>query len=167
MNAEFYDVYRNVRNKYRMATNEDVEDALAEARIALWLSKRRGQTIRCVRAFATCVAQRYVWSAMRRRTKYQYPDGDDCGAWSNLEATVSQLMVYPEHQNHLDAQTVLHESPAHYAEVLRRHYLEGETLEQIAQDIGATAACVRKRHERALNWARKHFKSDKESFKKK
>ena len=40
---------------------------------------------------------------------------------------------------------------------MRMHYLEGYTLEEAATKIGVTPECLRKRHERALKWARKKF----------
>jgi RNA polymerase sigma factor (sigma-70 family) len=57
----------------------------------------------------------------------------------------------------VDAASILTSLPSHYAEVLRMHYLEGLTLDETSRRLGCTAQSVRKRHERALRWARKRF----------
>jgi DNA-directed RNA polymerase specialized sigma24 family protein len=47
--------------------------------------------------------------------------------------------------------------PENYAVVLRKHYMEGLPLEEIARQEGVSGECIRKRHERALRYARKLF----------
>jgi DNA-directed RNA polymerase specialized sigma24 family protein len=60
----------------------------------------------------------------------------------------------------VDAQTVLKALPDHYASILRRHYLDGLTLEELANTEGVTPECMRKRHERAIKYARKIFSKE-------
>lgn len=154
------DVHRRVHGYYKEALDDDVDEGVGVAKLALWEAAVKGVHIENQRAFSICVAKRYVGSIMRYRAKHVYPDQEVGTSWQTMESWNQALAVHANTQAEIDATTVLRESPMHYADVLRKHYLEGETLEEIARESGTTSACIRKRHERALKWARKHFASE-------
>lgn len=156
------ELYYTIRKHYSSATYEEVLEGYSLARIAEWEMHEQGKEVRNPTAFCICVVKRFVSSEYRWRNKHVYPDrlGDGAEDWDEVEECRGALGMQSNVDAPIDAERVLQQSPPRYAEVLRRHYLEGETLDQIARDTGATPACMRKRHERALAWARKHLSED-------
>lgn len=154
------ELHRRIHKYYKEALEDDVDEGIAAANLALWEATRKGVVIENQRAFSICVAKRYVAGIMQYRTKHLHPEQSEGQPVQGTEVWQDMVSVQSNEYARLDVATILAESPASYAEVLRKHYLEGETLEEIARETGNTSACIRKRHERALKWARKHFPSE-------
>jgi RNA polymerase sigma factor (sigma-70 family) len=93
---------------------------------------------------------------LQRQRRFLYPDHDPFLPWKDLEGA-PQVSKIENHESVIDVADILEQAPDTYAEVLRLHYLEGLPLEEAAEKLGVSGACLRKRHERALKWARKHF----------
>ena len=108
-------------------------------------------------AFATVVARRSIGRQMKRSLRNVYPDRDEKTSWDRIATQTHALDVIEHHETNITAHDVIESAPDKYSEVLRLHYLEGFTLNEAAQQVGVTPECMRKRHERALKWARKRL----------
>lgn len=152
-------LYRAIKRQFPSAEREQVLDALQEAACVTYMTMRE----RCVEvynvdAFMTTVARRSIARELRRQRRMVRPDAGDYISWDSVEGdqpTLRDEEAY--HASSIDAADIMQAMPPTYAEVMRLYYLEGLTHEQVAERLGATPACVRKRHERAIKWARKTF----------
>ena len=73
----------------------------------------------------------------------------------------NQAAAVAAHGAYSDIQLVeelLERAPDHYQEILRQHYFQGMTGEQIAGILGIPAATVRSRLHLAIKWLRAHRK---------
>ena len=150
------EIYTNLSRRFSRVSPDDLDDAIAESHAVAWQARESGVVLHNVDAFCTVVAKRSLSRVMQRQRRSLYPDHDPLVAWEELEGG-SAIAVEEDQDARIDANDVLEEAPDLYAEVLRLHYLEGHTLEDAARTLGVSGACIRKRHERALKWARKHF----------
>ncbi len=149
-------VHQYITKRYSDASSDDIDDAVSYSFITVWKATEAGVVIRCPEAFAITVAKRAITAQIRWREKYVHPDDDSRYDWP-IESSRFFGYELPDPTTRMDAEQILREAPATYATVLRKHYLEGQSFNDIATSDGITPACVRKRHERALKWARKHF----------
>lgn len=138
---------------------DDIDDAVAESYIAAWSAIESGSAIHNVDAFCTVVAKRHLIRRHHETQRNIYPDHDESCTWNDLEGA-SGMVQEPTHDYVVDSQEVLGAAPDLYATILRLHYLEGLTFEAIAEVLQVTSDCARKRHQRALRWARTHFCQD-------
>ena len=106
----------------------------------------------------TTVAKRSLSREIRRQRRMVRPDNGEHITWERVERErIEPLDQESVHATAIDAADIMQAMPPTYAEVMRLYYLEGLTHEQVAERIGISHACVRKRHERAIKWARKTF----------
>ena len=151
-------VYRTLYRRYDSADPDDIDDAVATADVVAWQAREGGVELRNADAYRTLVAKRTLGHALKRLRKHVYPDRDESLGWSTIpDADVSKY-GNEDPAIALDANGIIDKAPVNYAEVLRLHYLEGLTFEDAATRLGVTAECLRKRHERALKWAKKKFR---------
>ncbi len=161
MNATEGQLYRYLSRCFPVMKPDDVFDAINEARGEhLRQAMELGRVVENVAAYTTVVARRSLAKAFRRRlTIMSFEQAGD----GVVEAAADRQDVdrFTEESNALDAsvdaQSILTDLPPQYAEVLRMHYLEGLTLDETSRRLGCSAQSIRKRHERALRWARKRF----------
>jgi RNA polymerase sigma factor (sigma-70 family) len=161
MNAAEGQLYRYLTRCFPVMKPDDVYDAMNEARgEQLRQSLALGRVVENVAAYTTVVARRSLAKAFRRRLTMV--SVEQVGE-STIEAAAERVDVdrcadeLRALDAKVDAASILTSLPSHYAEVLRMHYLEGLTLDETSRRLGCTAQSVRKRHERALRWARKRF----------
>ncbi len=150
------EIYTHLVRRYSRVELDDVDDAIAESRAAAWQAREAGVVLHNVDAFCTVVARRSLSRVMQRQRRALYPDHDPLVAWEDLEGG-SAIAVEEDEDVRIDAREILNQAPEIYAEVLRLHYLEGLSFEEAAKQLGVSGACLRKRHERALKWARERF----------
>ena len=150
------EIYANLARRFSRLGPDDLDDAIAESRATAWIARESGVTLHNVDAFCTVVARRALTRQMRIQRNAIYPDHDPHLDWEDLEGG-SAMAVEEDQDTAIDARDVLAQAPELYAEVLRLHYLEGLPLEDAAKKMGVSGACMRKRHERALAWARERF----------
>jgi len=162
MHGDSY-LYRLLTRRFPTMHADDVVDAIYEAREAhLQQAMRVGRVVENVVAYTTVVAKRALSRTHRRKmlvlTEEYIGEGQ-------LEACLDKADAdrFSEEVDALDASIecgrILERIPVNYAEVLRMHYLEGITLDETSKRLGCSPQCIRKRHERALRWARKRFGS--------
>jgi len=156
MEIDAAQIYATLHRRFERAEHEDIQDAVAESHATAWIAREAGKVLHNVDAFCTVVAKRALSRELQRQVRQIYPDRDHYVQWSDLEGG-SSLSEPPVAEEQFDAQTMLEEAPERYAEVLRLHYLEGKSLEEAARILGISSACIRKRHQRALQWARRRF----------
>lgn len=151
-------IYRALARRYEAADSDDINDALAVADTVIWQAREAGTAVRNADAFCTCVAKRVLGRAVRRKKRMVYPDHEeDPTDWDEIQRERGLPTVSLDPSDAIDAQEILESAPEKYAEVLRIHYLEGMSFEDAANELGVTPECLRKRHERALKWAKKYF----------
>lgn len=157
MEVHLGEVYATLARRYDRAPKEDIEDAVAMAHVATWQAHDSGVPLRNVDAFATCVAKRSLGRIVKNGLRNVHPDSSDGFDWETVSTTNDRLHDKQDPYTELTAQAIVQAAPESYAEVMRLHYLEGYSLEEAAKLIGVSPECFRKRHERALKWARKKF----------
>lgn len=150
-------VYRTLSRRYDKANHDDIEDAVAVADAVAWQVREGGVELRNGEAFRTLVARRTLGHSLRRQKKHVYPDRDDLNGWEEIPEADRSNYGGEDPAIRFDALNILDSAPVNYAEVLRLHYLEGLTFEDAALMLGVKAECLRKRHERALKWARRKY----------
>jgi RNA polymerase sigma factor (sigma-70 family) len=159
MNAQ--ELYRCLSRQFPRARTEDVYDAIYGAyECVLMMSDHSDEQIRNVQAFATVVARRILTKDYYRRRRIT--NEADVGTatmvvMESLEAADRYRSQEGAEDARMDTERIMTELPEQYAELLRRHYLEGHTFESLAKEYGCSPESLRKRHERALKWARKRF----------
>lgn len=159
MERQPFDLYRVLRRQFPRADHDDVVEAVREAEVVNYLADiRAGGSVRNVEAFSTVVAQRSLGREMRRQKRLLRPDVVEHIDWDQIEM-MRQTLPNEEETTAatIDAHDIMDAMPDIYAQVMQLHYLEGLTLDEAAKRIGVSAQCIRKRHERALKWARKRF----------
>ena len=152
-------LYRVIKRQFPSAEREQVVEAVREAiYVAFMTVRERCVEVYNVEAFMTTVARRSIARELRRQRRIIRPDVGDYISWDAVESDGPSVRdVESDHAASIDAADIMQAMPPTYAEVMRLYYLEGLTHEQVAERIGITPACVRKRHERAIKWARKTF----------
>lgn len=151
-------IYRALAKRYEAADYDDINDALAVADTAVWQAREAGTEVRNPEAFCTCVAKRVLGRTVRRKKRMVYPDHQvNLTDWDEIQRERNAPSASADPSDTIDAHGILESVPEKYAEVLRIHYLEGKSFEDAAAELGVTPECLRKRHERALKWAKKYF----------
>lgn len=160
MERQSSELYRTLSRRFPRAAHDDVEEAIREAAVVGYLADHNVQgTIRNHDAFATTVARRNLSRELRRQSKLVRPEAEEYISWEDVDREATQHSDQEEqHASTIDARDIMGAMPSAYAQVMRMHYLDGLTLDESAQLVGVSAACMRKRHERALKWARKRFR---------
>ena len=151
------ELYRVLTRKYHGMQRDDVHEAVQHAVVVAYEACIMREPPHNIQAYVTTVASRALARSKSYSRKFVHPERDTFDGWSLLEEDSSILRATEDHATTVDAGRVISAMPEHYATVLRKHYIEGLPFEEIARQIGVTAECVRKRHERALKHARKLF----------
>ncbi len=159
MSPNHSDLCQHLARRFDRLLPDDIDDAIAESYIAAWNAAESGSTIHNVDAFCTVVAKRHLIRRHHETQRHVYPDHDESFSWNDLEGA-SGMVQEPAHDYVVDSQELLGAAPHIYATILRMHYLEGLTFEAIAEVLHVTSDCARKRHQRALRWARTHFRQE-------
>lgn len=152
-------LYRVVSRQFPGAERDDLAEAVREAiYVALMTVRDRCIDLYNAEAFMVTVARRAMARELRRQRRLVRPDKGEHISWESVEGEFRELPDEEEsHAAAIDAADIVRAMPANYAEVMRLYYLEGLTHEQVAERIGVSPQCARKRHERAIKWARKTF----------
>ncbi len=157
MTVDRNELYRYLTRKYRSASTDDVHDAVQYAVVVAYEASTLREPPQNVQAYITTVASRALarsYTKSRNIVRSEPQQGD---VWDYAVGYGALKAERDVHDAAVDASSVLHALPATYAEVLRKHYLEGLSFEEIGRNEGVAGAAVRKRHERALKHARKMF----------
>ncbi|MCU0329810.1 MAG: sigma-70 family RNA polymerase sigma factor [Candidatus Kapabacteria bacterium] len=155
------ELYKCLSRQFPRARAEEVYDAIYDAYECVLMAHERDEDlIRNVQAFATVVARRILTKDYYRQRRIA--NETDLGSatmvvMESQEAALAYQQTERAEEARLDTERIMSELPDHYAELLRRHYLDGCTFEQLAKEYGCSPESLRKRHERALKWARKRF----------
>jgi RNA polymerase sigma factor (sigma-70 family) len=148
-------LYRYLSRTVQRSSADEILDAISEGMYQTIRMKQH--TVVCNEdAFITKVAKRHIIKEMYRKDRFTYPDSDNT-SWSVLEQTVKGLQCNESNAEYIDAETILRSAPESYAEVMKMFYYEGLNLKEAADRAGISHAAMRKRHERALRWARETF----------
>lgn len=150
-------LYRFLTKTFVMARAEDVKDAISVSTMAMLERNTPDNPILNVEAFRTTVAIRALHREYGRKRKFDYPDSHEYLCWDDYHATSEALIVNETASATIDANDIVEQAPNQYAEVMRLCYLEGLTLKEAAEQVGISHVAMRKRHERAIKWARKKF----------
>ncbi len=149
MELDLSSLYRTLARRFRKVERCDLVDAVASSQVVIWEARDNGTVVHNAEAYCTTVAHRYISRELRRRKRHLHLEQVDPMQW--------EAMVVEEPDVLVDAHEVLEQAPKLFSEIMRLHYLEGRSLEDIAKHLGITSMAARKRHERALKWARKAF----------
>jgi RNA polymerase sigma factor (sigma-70 family) len=126
---------------------DDVHEAIQYAVVVAYEASMAREPLLNVQAYVTTVAHRALARTALERRKMM-----------TMETPPEEHEGTSEvHDDRVDAHAILGVLPPRYADVLRRHYLEGLPLEDIAREDGVSGPSVRKRHERAIKLARRLF----------
>lgn len=157
MDIDRSELYRYLTRRYSYVDVEEVRDAVQSAIAATWERSVLREPPQNLQAYSTVVAQRMLMRQIEYRRRHLNPSGILQNGWDDVGYLGHAPVTSRSAEANVDAQTVLKALPDHYASVLRRHYLDGHTLEELAHSEGVTPECMRKRHERAIKCARKMF----------
>ena len=152
------DIYIALYRRFGQTDLADIDDAVSTSHIAAWRARESGTAIYNVQAFCTCVAKRALIRNIEWQRRHIYPDRDEMVDWAGVHSMDKALQHDDDIETKVDAGVILDTAPDLYSDILRMYYLEGKTLEEVASIMNLTPECVRKRHERALKWARSFFK---------
>lgn len=147
MQIDRNELYRILSRRYVGTMADDIHEAIQYAVVVAYESSMAREPLQNVQAYVTTVAHRALARFAEARRKVVRSE----------VAADEQMADLERHDDRVDALVILGALPPSYAEVLRRHYLEGQTLEEIARGQGVTGQSIRKRHERALKLARRIF----------
>lgn len=157
MDIDRTELYRYLTRRYSYVDVEEVQDAVQSAIAATWEVSVLREPPRNAQAYSTVVAHRMLIRQIEYRRRHMRPSYSLPNGWDDLIELAPPPISSRCVEAQVDAQTVLEALPCHYAEILRRHYLDGKTLDELARTDGVTPECMRKRHERAIKCARKMF----------
>jgi RNA polymerase sigma factor (sigma-70 family) len=157
MEVDLGSVYRTLAKRFRAVDRNDLDDAVATSRAVMWEVRDQGTVVHNAEAYCMTVARRELSREVRRQRRHFYPDQVGPEEWGDIGNANAAVVVIEEPEVQADVNEVLEQAPNLYAEIMRLHYLEGRSLEEIAKHLGITAEAARKRHERALKWARRTF----------
>ncbi len=147
MQVDRNELYRLLTRRYVGTLADDVHEAIQYAVVVAYEASMAREPLQNVQAYVTTVAHRALARTATERRKVM-----------SVKHLPEEQQGAPEaHDDRVDANVILGVLPPRYAEVLRRHYLEGLPLEDIARDEGVSGPSIRKRHERALKLARRLF----------
>lgn len=141
--------YRTLARSFRTVDRCDLADAIATSQAVVWEVRDQGTVVHNVEAYCTTIARRYLSREIRRQRKHAALDLLDPEVWETMTMEEPEVLV--------DAHEVLEQAPEMFAEIMRLHYLEGRPFEDIARVLQISPEAARKRHERALKWARRTF----------
>jgi len=156
MNAE---IYRSLTRKFDKAGNDDIYDAMSTSALVILERSPLLEPIQNQDAFRVVVARRELIRRHKKLDPLLFPDGDAVNTWEKVAIATHSYVEAHTTENKSDVARVLESIPERYSEVLRMHYLEGMTMEEIAVKLNLKSHCIRKRHERALKVAKKVFSS--------
>ncbi len=151
------DLYRLLTRRFKFADKEDAIDAVQSAVAATWEVAILREPPRNPQAYSTVVAYRVMGRMIEQRRRFRRPRMDLRMGVVDPDYLEGPLLTTDESETAYDAHAVLEALPLNHADVLRRHYLEGKPLEELARTDGVSPECMRKRHERAIKYARKLF----------
>jgi RNA polymerase sigma factor (sigma-70 family) len=157
MHIDYSELYRLLTRSFRKARYDDVRDVIQATIVHAWEHNVVKEPLVNEQAFANVVARRMMQKIVNYRQRFVYPDRESAHGWETLQIEEGCLLTEQHTDTELDVENVLKVLPDHYAWVLRRHYLEGTPLCEIAKELDVEAPTMRKRHERALSVARKFF----------
>jgi len=157
VNVDRNELYRHLTRKYAGARHDDVHEAVQYAVVVAYEVSVLHEPPHNVQAYVTTVANRAMSRTVSNARRFVHPERDTFDGWASLENADSPLITVEQHETSVDAGRVIHAMPDSYADVLRKHYMEGLPMEEIAKQEGVSGECIRKRHERALKFARKLF----------
>lgn len=160
MEIDRSELYRYLTRRYSYVDVEEVRDAVQSAIAATWERSVLREPPQNVQAYSTVVAQRMLMRQIEYRRRHLNPTGILQNGWDDVGYLGYSSITSRDAEASVDAQTVLNALPDRYANILRRHYLDGHTLEELAHNEGVTPECMRKRHERAIKCARKMFANE-------
>lgn len=158
MDIDKSELYRMITRTFPRTHYDDVHDVI-QATVAIeWecLQTREAPVNR--QAYATVVARRMMMKMVHHRQRFVYPDRESVHGWETLQEEKGCLLTEQQTEQDLDIQQVLRGLPEKYAIILRRHYLEGASLREIAEEMNIAAPAMRKRHQRALTLARAYVR---------
>lgn len=151
------ELYRLLTRRFVYVDSEDVVDAVQTAVATTWEVAILREPPRNPQAYSTVVAYRVMGRMIEHRRRFFRPYHDLRFGTQDNDGIDMALLTVEDNDVTVDAHAVLEALPANHADVLRRHYLEGKPLEELARTDGVTPECMRKRHERAIKCARKLF----------
>lgn len=151
------ELYRHLTRRYAGALPDDVHEAVQYAVVVAYETSVMREPPHNLQAYVTTVANRVMSKHAALAKRFVHPERDTFDGWSSFEDDDSPLVTKEDHETNVDAGRVIGAMPDTYAEVLRKHYMQGLSLEEIAKQEGVSSQCIRKRHERALKYARKLF----------
>ncbi|MBL0321240.1 MAG: sigma-70 family RNA polymerase sigma factor [Ignavibacteria bacterium] len=151
------ELYRHLTRRYAGALPDDVHEAVQYAVVVAYETSVMREPPYNLQAYVTTVANRVMSRHAANARRFVHPERDGTDGWSPFEDRDSPLVTTEDHETTVDAGRVIGAMPDTYAEVLRKHYMLGLPLEEIARQEGVSGECIRKRHERALRYARKLF----------
>ncbi len=157
MEIDKSELYRMITRTFPRSHFDDVHDVIQATMAYAWeRSQLREQPLNA-QAYATVIAKRMMLKLVMQRRRYLYPDRESSHGWETLQEEEECLVEEHTPDASVDVQQLLSVLPDHYAMILRRHYLEGAPLRVIADEVHVTHPTMRKRHQRALQLARRFF----------
>lgn len=156
MEVDKSELYRLITRTFPRSMYDDVHDVMQVSIVQTWLRRAMKEPPVNQQAYASAIAKRLMSKLVHHRNRFVYPDRETMRGWETLQEERGCLVHEQSTDESLDIQRVLKVLPEHYAYVLRRHYLEGISLRQIADELCVTAPAMRKRHQRALQLAREY-----------
>jgi RNA polymerase sigma factor (sigma-70 family) len=157
MEVDLGSVYRTLARRFRAMDRNDLDDAVATSRAVMWEVRDQGVVVHNAEAYCMTVARRELSRELRRQRRHFYPDQIGPEEWGEIGHAHAAVVVIEAPEVQADVNEVLEQAPELFAEIMRLHYLEGRSLEEIARVLGISPGAARKRHERALKWARRTF----------
>lgn len=157
MDIDRSEIYRYLTRRYAYVDVEEVRDAVQSAVAATWERSVMREPPQNIQAYSTVVAHRMLLRQIEYRRRHLSPSGMMANGWDDIGYFGHSAASPRTAEANVDALTVLKALPDHYSSILRRHYLDGMTLEELAESDGVTPECMRKRHQRAIRYARKMF----------
>lgn len=158
MEVDKSELYRMITRTFPRSMYDDVHDIIQATVVQSWEKQHVHEPPENQQAYATVVAKRMMLKLVLHRQRFVYPDRETTHSWETLQEEQGCLRSEQNVEQDIDVQCVLRVLPDHYAMILKRHYLEGTPLRQIADELDVSPPAMRKRHQRALTLAREYFR---------
>lgn len=157
MEIDKSELYRMITRTFPRSHYDDVQDVIQATVSYAWESSQVREPPMNPQAYATVIAKRMMLKLVMQRRRYMYPDRESAHGWETLQEEEECLLDEHVPDVTVDVQQLLSILPDHYAMILRKHYLEGMPLRVIADELCVAHPTMRKRHQRALQLARRFF----------
>lgn len=154
MEIDKSELYRMITRTFPRTMYDDVHDVIQATVVYSWEKQQLQEPPDNQQAYATVIARRMMSKLMQHRQRFVYPDRETTHSWESLQEEHVCLRSEQNVEQDIDVQLVLGVLPGHYATILKRHYLEGAPLCEIADELKVSPPALRKRHQRALTLAR-------------